>query len=80
MKLMQSRKLTRTVEYFGYSIDMPLGHRWLAADSDGRVYSYATRPMKCSPYDFCGNGDLAYVADFELGGTPWQETRMEYPL
>jgi hypothetical protein len=80
MKLLESKQLTRVVEYFGYAVTIPAHHRWLATEYDGKVYSYASKPVKASAWGFCGNGDLTHVADMSMEDTPWQETRVEYPL
>jgi hypothetical protein len=44
MEIVYNRDTFKVVEYFGWSIDIHIHHNYVAADSNGRIYSYSKEP------------------------------------
>lgn len=65
---------TKTVNYFGIEYDVPVWIRWIAADADGELTGYQTRPYLLSKLwatldsnvdlgivEFCGNWEESLI-------------------
>lgn len=44
MEIVFNRDTFKEVEYYGWSITIPIHHTYVAADSNGRIYSYSKQP------------------------------------
>lgn len=67
---------TKTVDYFGLQLTVPLFINFIATDSDGEVYGYEIKPSDDVYWEPNGNNDLDYyiIATVNLHGLDWRET------
>ena len=65
--------------YFGVHVIVPDTHRYLAMDSDGKVYAYYRKPVKGDYYWYSRKGDpekYVYVGTVSAWGD-WKESLIE---
>lgn len=67
---------TKTVDYFGLQLTVPLFINFIATDSDGEVYGYENKPYDDVYWEPDGDNDLDYyiIATVNLHGLDWRET------
>lgn len=67
----------RIVYWHGLRLYILKHHKFVAADSEGRVYSYAKEPVQ-STAGWAALGDNNLVCRVDLEGTYWHTTLEEY--
>jgi hypothetical protein len=75
MKLGQEVK---KVTYFGIKLNIPKGYRYVATDSDGRVYAFKHKPNTGNSAWVCVTDNFSFVVDVELEGEDWRDTLVSY--
>lgn len=76
MNILLEVKHTKTVTYFGITLQVPPDVKFLAADQNGRLYGYAQRPYP----DYDGTQWMPSVAsgvligEVDLEGHKWDAT------
>ena len=81
MKLLQEHiPLLSTVDFHGLELQIPVGYKWIAADSSGSIYIYSNEPEINIDYDSYTNGvncELVAIIEFEEGDVMWSDSLLE---
>lgn len=48
MKIIELYKLTRTVQYFGLTLIVPVDTKYIATDASAKIYAYECKPLLTS--------------------------------
>lgn len=79
MNILMECKHTKTVKYFGITLEVPRDVKYLAVDGDGRLYSYQNKPENNIALDFWYDSAECYlVGEVDLEGQDWRETLREF--
>ena len=84
MKLKIKESKYREVMYLGKVITIPKNHKYVAANEDGEVFSYAEKPTRSTTF-WHGDGEAykkvkGVVMDFEGMWEDWQYSVFYFPL
>ena len=82
MKLKIKESKYREVMYLGKVITIPKNHKYVAANEDGEVFSYAEKPAPSTTF---WHGEVykkvkGVVMDFEGMSEDWQYSIFYFPL
>ena len=82
MKLKIKESKFREVVYLGKAITIPKKHKYVAANEDGEVFSYAEKPKPSTTF---WHGEVykkvkGVVMDFEGMSEDWQYSIFYFPL
>lgn len=67
--------INKSVVYMGHTFNIPKHHHFMAIDSDGDLFSYASEPRISISYELWGHvqGDSTYIGHVSDFGD-WKET------
>ena len=83
MKMLKVLNNYRVVHWHGFTLYIPQDHSYVAADSDGNVYSYREMPTaEDTHFGACWASDTTYssICVVNLEGTDARTTLVVYPL
>jgi hypothetical protein len=74
---------TKTVEYLGFTLQVPNWTKAIAIDSCGTCYAYNAKPIAPKNFDFWGQHKTNWhtkcekIGKFDLEGMGWKQTLIE---
>jgi hypothetical protein len=77
MKMLTEYNETKLAQFHGLTLNVDTAAKWLAADSDGRVYGYVHEPSMADGLWYPTKGPSCLAVEVDLEGMDWRETLIE---
>lgn len=80
MIILEEYKLTRTVEYFGLTLNITRKSGWISTDKTGEAWFSEHKPyltLDCQ-FDYFWRVTDTLIADVDLEDMDWKDTLREY--